>query len=165
MQNKDSEMEAKYYHYEGIDFRIETPRPLAELLTRLYSSSRRKSRRIRVWFGYAGHVWQSEYGTSGYLGRTGVTLKVMLLLNNARSLGAPELDTDRIMRIDDTRTGATLYTAPGFVLPDYTVKTPSTMTPEYKADVFSEGELIGRFFTPEQARRFADYMSGKRYNP
>jgi len=117
-----------------------------------------RNTRVRVWYGdpVTGKSYDEIFDTTGYIGRSTGPVKIPLLINNKRSTGGPALSCDIIVKIVDTRTKRVIYQHPTF--------SQSTFT---TVDRFVRVDGINTFAelkTPEQAKRFADFMNGKRMN-
>ena len=61
--------------------------------------SRRLKNRLRIWYGitkgkHAGLAYDDEFETTGYVGRSTGSVKIPLIIHNARSLGGGSLRTN-----------------------------------------------------------------------
>ena len=151
--------------YLGLWFTEDTPEAVMQWTARLYQNKAPRESRYRFFYGdiKTGRIWHESYDVIGYLGKSTGTRPILLLVNNARSLGGGALSTHSILRIDDIRTGRTLYRAANLVMPDYHVEAnPEPGRPAY--GVYSDSEEISGHDTWNQANRFAEFMKGNRYN-
>jgi hypothetical protein len=88
----------------------ETPVEVANILEacRLYN------RRIKFRYGHttgpdAGIDWGDSMDQCGYVGRSGGTMKVPLVIYNKRALGGPHILDHKIIKIQESRGGKVLY--------------------------------------------------------
>jgi hypothetical protein len=88
----------------------ETPVEVANVLEacRLYN------KRIKFRYGCttgpdAGKDWGDSTDMCGYVGRSGGTMKVPLVIYNKRSLGGPHILDHKIVKIQESRGGKVLY--------------------------------------------------------
>ena len=144
----------KYKELNGYHFNVATPDAVCEALSGIDRDTR-----IRVWYGdpVTGKSYDDIYDTTGYVGRSCGPVKVPLLINNKRSIGGPALSCDIIVKIVDTRTKRVIYQHPTFSQSVFTTR-----------DRFVHKDGLNTFAelrTPEQAKRFADFMNAKRMNP
>lgn len=143
----------EYKELNGYHFDVATPDAVCEALSLIDRNTR-----IRVWYGdpVTGKSYDEIYDTTGYVGSSCGTIKVPLLINNARSTGGPELTCGCIVKIVDTRTKRVIYQHPTFSQSTFTVRDRFV----HKDGLTTFAELD----TPSQAKRFADFMNGKRMN-
>lgn len=122
-------------------------------------------RRVRVWIGdgQTGRAWMEEYDVTGVMGRSSGRYKIPILLNNRRSSCGGSLFVDCILRIDDIADKRTVYQADNFYIPEMSVKHEQDKY-GYNWRVYQEGANIASFKTEDKARRWIDFMTGKRYN-
>lgn len=139
-----------YKVVNGLSFAEGTNDQVCSLISNLSRSTR-----IRVWYGdtITGRSWNEENDITGYVGRSTGTVKVPLLINNTRSYGGPEMFSDSIIKMVDTRTKRVMYQHPTFNQPVFT---------NNGAEILENGEHFGRNSTPASAARFCDFMNGKR---
>lgn len=125
--------------------------------------------RIRLWYGNVdtGRSWDDEYNVTGYIARSFGKYPIPILANNARSLGGGAILTDRIIRLDSTKTGKTLYKHPKFYVGSMEI------VDEQDPELRNEGRLISvrteslgciaRFETRKKADNWIKFMNGERY--
>ena len=72
-----------------------------------------------MWYGdtKTGTSWNEEYGIIGRIGRSAGSVKIPLLIANARSIGGGALLDDRIIHMVDVKTKKVLYTHELFKMP------------------------------------------------
>ncbi len=87
----------RYKVVNGTSYYIETPDFMVELLERL----RHNNTRVRFYFGdmKTGEDWGEINDIFGTIGRSGGSIKIPLLIHNARSSGGGGLLTDSIVMI------------------------------------------------------------------
>lgn len=145
----------------------------------------RSKRRIRIWYGFTeshlatgvepdrvGRSWGDEYDVTGTVGRSGGTVKVPLLINNARSLGGGAILLRAIVRIDDIKSGSRMFEHPRFVSGFEGAKPQpiAESDPTYgdsalRFEVSNDlGRVTARFETDSQAQRYIDFQNGHRWN-
>lgn len=94
-------IEAKYKVVNGTAYRVGTPDEVVQVLEKARES------RVRLAIAY-----QAESTPQfGRIGRSTGSLKVALLVHNARSLGGEPLWTDGIVEIRESNGGRVLYKA------------------------------------------------------
>lgn len=117
----------------GTAYHLETPGHLVELLERL----RQNGTRITIDFGdvNTGKSWEEEYDITGRIGRSTGSIKIPLLVHNARSYGGGALLDHCILSIkhSNKKDGGILYEAPVLRL-EY-------LRQELRAERISYGEL------------------------
>jgi hypothetical protein len=120
--------------------------------------------RARFFFGdrKTGRDWMEEWMVMGTIGRSTGPCHIPLLIHNQRSMGGPALSTSSIVRIIDMQTGRELYKHPAYNPPFLLVGTSDL--PEYEAVVLRDGEIQARFHSTEAAKRYIDFMMGRRFN-
>ena len=134
-------------------------------------SCRVKRNRVRVWLGdiKTGRSWNEEYDVTGYIGRSGGNYQITLLVNNKRSYGGGALLVDAIIRIDDIKTKRTLWKVDNFHVESMTIKTEEQNELPYRVMQKKDGRSdydynIAYFKNLDSAKRWIDFMEGKRYN-
>ena len=161
------EYEGTYYEV-GIklkDGTIEEYTQVNEALMNVLNNSRKYGFRIRIWYGdrKTGRSWNEEYDVTGRVGRSCGNIKIPLLIYNKRSYGGGALLTGSILRVDDIEDKRTLWQAEGFNIPEMTVSYKDIGSP-YVWHVYQEGKEIAGFRTEEKARKWIDFMNGRRYS-
>lgn len=135
-----------------------TPAAVVEILER----ARASRARLRLFYGDAatGKAWPEEYDTLGTIGRSSGSIKVPLLIRNARSTGGGMISTESIVAIA-TAPGKFAYRHQAFGVGTFTIE-PADL-PDYVETVRHNGEIHARFKRPGQAARFVAYMRGERF--
>jgi len=138
--------------FNGLTFSENTSIEVMNIL-----SATGRGQRIRFWYGdwRTGKCWNDENDICGYIGRSCGTEKIPILLNKRNSTGGGGILTDCILKIVDTKTKAVLYEHPLFVQPLFS---------NVGVNVFCNGERFGSNKTEQLAKRFCDFMNGKRMN-
>jgi hypothetical protein len=144
--------------FNGMFFGEGTPDEVCEVLSNLV----RPRKRIRLWYGEDGRSWNEQYDITGYVGKTGGNIPITILVNKNCSYGGPAILTNCIVKIVEIKTKKVLYQHPNFYQPIFTVVTHDA--DEYQSVVLADGILFSRHRTEKQAKRFADFMNGKRHN-
>lgn len=132
--------------------------------------ARLNSSRVRVWYGdtATGTSWNEEYDTTGKIGRSTGGIKIPLLIANARSIGGGCLLDDCIVHMIDTKTKQVLYSHKLFKMPVaivqdiYQTDFARTIPKDYTHCVKIDGKQHAFFKSESKAKRYADFMTGKR---
>lgn len=132
--------------------------------------ARLNSKRIRVWYGdnVTGVSWHEEYDIVGTIGRSTGLHKIPLLINNSRSIGGGALLDSCIVCMIDTKTKKVLYSHKLFKMPmaivqdRYQTDFSRTISKDYTHCVKINGQQHAFFKSESKAKRYADFMSGKR---
>jgi len=132
-----------------------------EKVMRILESAYRWKKRIRIFYGENGKLWNDEFDIIGRVGRSTGENKIALLIHNSRSTGGVSILTDCIAGIYDVETKRALYWADGFKMPVASVGPSDIDT--YHSALFLDGELYARG-DYEKMRRLGDFMTGKRMN-
>lgn len=162
----------------GTTYNDNTPREAIAILERY----RGTARRVRVFYGDTdrpdfrevhgrepepGKDWGEEYDVVGRIGRSGGPVAIPLIIANRRSLGGPGLLDDCIVRI--MVDGRELYRHPQYHQPQYTIGQPpeaiggeNMRAAGYVAGVYADGQNVANFKSERSARRWVDFMTGKR---
>ena len=143
-----------YKELNGYHFNVAAPDAVCEALSGIDRDTR-----IRVWYGdpVTGKSFDEIYDITGYVSRSGGMIKVPLLINNTRSMGGGAILCSCVVKVVETRSKKVLYQHPTFSQSVFTTR-----------DRFVHKDGLNTFAelrTPEQAKRFADFMNGKRMNP
>jgi hypothetical protein len=94
-----------------------------QVLERFYSARRSGGNpsRIRVHYGdtETGRDWGDVFNVSGYVGKSTGREPILLMVDNARSMGGPAILTDCIVRIRyaNRREGGDIYRHPNYSPP------------------------------------------------
>ena len=126
--------------------------------------------RIRVFYGdiHTGRSWNEEYDVMGKIGRTCGAIKIPILLRRKDSYGGGALLLSSVIRIDDIEDKKTLWKLPNFHVEKMTIE-KSSVNKDYPFSVMQaqdNGAIsnIANFKTEIQAKKWIDFMEGKRYN-
>lgn len=143
-----------YTIVEGTAFYKGTPDEVIRILLRYMHTNQR----IRIFLGdkKTGRDWTEEYDTMGYVGRSGGTVKIPILLNNSKSMYGPGISTDAIVRI--TVNKMDVYRHPKYHIGKIELK-PSPY-PQVPYGVWIDGKNHANFKTAEQARKWAQFIQG-----
>lgn len=139
-------------------------------LMQLLEQLRIAGTKVRVWYGdtATGASWNEEYDTIGRIGRSTGSAKIPLLIANARSIGGGALLDDCIVHVIDTKTKQVLYSHKLFKMPVTIVQDRSqtdfdrTISKDYTHCVKIDGKQHAFFKSECKAKRYADFMTGKR---
>lgn len=132
--------------------------------------ARLNSSRVRVWYGdtATGTSWNEEHEVAGRIGRSTGSAKIPLLIANARSIGGGGLLDDCIVHMIDIQSKQVLYSHKLFKMPVTIVQDRSqtdftnTIPTEYTHCVKIDGKQHAFFKSECKAKRYADFMTGKR---
>ena len=88
----------------------------SEKMVHLLETLRKDQTRVRFHWGNTGtgEDWGDEFDVKGTIGRSSGQMKVPLLIHNARSMGGGAILTDCIVKITNTKGGATIYQHPKY---------------------------------------------------
>lgn len=132
--------------------------------------------RIRIHYGFTklepdskptakiGEVWLEEYDVMGTVGRSTGTDKVPLLIANVNSTGGGPIMTHRILRIQETKTGRDLYKHPEYQEPQFHLRDSKIKPYQIEAIHEQRDEVSARFKTPKAAKKWVEFMQGKRFS-
>jgi hypothetical protein len=134
----------------GTTYRAETPEQVVNAIERAWY----REDRVRVWYGKDGVSWNEENDVTGYIGRT-TGNHTPILIHNKKSIGGGAILTDCIIKMVNTRTGELLYKHPNFTQPVFIA---------VGLEVLANNETYARFRNESSAKRYADFMNGKRNN-
>ena len=134
------------------------------------------NRRIRLFYGDtdrpdfervhgrlpdAGKDWNEENDVTGYVGVSGGTNPIPLLLHNSKSTGGVGILIDCIVRMFVD--GYEVYTHPEYHNKmDNAELKPSDMQPEYSTNIEVDGQIYARFRSLTSAKRYLAFMRGER---
>jgi hypothetical protein len=140
---------------DGFILDANTPRAVGDVLSRFWRAGRYV--RLRLWYGdtTTGEAWEDEYHTMGYIGRSTGVQPIPLLIENKRSLGGQAILDSSIVAITLAKGGAFLYKHPTF--------TPGIWE-SHGCTVTHNGTVYANCKSDAQAKRLADFMSGRRNN-
>jgi hypothetical protein len=114
--------------------------------------------RIRIFYGEDGKDWHEDFDIMGYVSRSTGNIKIPLLIHNSRSIGGGAILDHRIVKIMEGY--RILYQHPKYNAGEFS-ELPSDLG-DYHTNVYIDGKLHARFKKPGQARRWIDFMTGKR---
>lgn len=130
---------------------------------RVLEAARTTGAWIRVWYGdtETGRSWMDSHDVSGRVERSMGPIRVPLLVRPGATDGPQMLD-HCILKIRSAR--GVLYEHPRFHQPVLRLVTPGDQ-PGFAATVHADGEVWARFRSADSARRYIDYMEGRRLRP
>lgn len=126
--------------------------------------------RIRVFYGdiHTGRSWNEEYDVTGTIGRTCGDIGIPILVHNKRSWGGGALLLSSVIRIDDIEDKRTLWKLPNFHVEKMTIekRSESTDYPFAVMQTQDNGAIsnVANFKTEEKAKKWIEFMEGKRYS-
>lgn len=140
----------------GTCYHAKTPAKVAYILER----ARDEGHRLRLFYGDAetGRDWLEECDTMGTIGRSTGTIKVPLLIRNARSSGGPAILDHCIVKI--TRNHEVLYEHPKYHTGELQVI--YFAADAYPWKVARLGNIVAGFTDEGKARRFKSFLQGNR---
>jgi hypothetical protein len=117
--------------------------------------------KIRVHYGdtSTGKAWLEENDVLGFVGRSAGTLKTPLLMSDRNTRFGDAMLTNRIVRIQDAKTGADLYRHPNYNTPKMVIV--SSDIEGYAATVQVDGKVQARFSSSAQAKGYVAFMKGE----
>lgn len=140
----------------GTCFHASTPAGVRLVL----ENARLRGERLRIFYGdqETGRDWLEELDTMGTVGRSTGTIKVPLLIRNARSSGGPAILDHCIVKI--TRNHKVLYQHPLYHTGDLQVI-------HFAADIYPWkvarlGTIVAGFEDEGKARRYKAFIAGNR---
>lgn len=138
----------KYKEINGISFKADANEQVCNIL----SSAIQSRKRLKLTFGdvKTGRSWNEEHDIIGRIGKSCGTVKVPLLIHNARSTGGGAILDNCIIKIVDIESGIILYKAANFQEQEFKI-VPSDM-PEYSYNVLINGQLYSRHRTERSAK-------------
>lgn len=147
-------------HTDSTWFRPRTLPAVRQVLSELIENRRT----VRVFLGDAatGRSWMEWHDVVGHIERSTGFMKVPLLVAMGED-GGGALLTDCIVKINDAKTGNTLYRHPKFSLPE--MKIAPSKDEDHLEGVTSDGTLHAQFKKPGQAARWIAFMKGEGLKP
>jgi hypothetical protein len=141
----------------GTHYHVKTPK---EVVTAL-EDARVKKTRIRLFYGdtISGKSWNEENDVMGTVGRSMGPIKIPILLYNRKSIGGCAILDHCIVKIISRY--RTLYQHAGFKTGEWAIE-PSDL-PDYAENVTCDDVITARFKKTGQAKRYIDFMTGKRF--
>ena len=147
----------QYKTINGTSYDNCTPDEVVAILEK----ARQTRTRLHVSLGdsESGRDWLEENDVYGVIGRSTGSVKIPLLIDNRRSLGAPGLLDHCIVRVRTSHGGRILWQHPGYHHGDLEIRQkaePVTLRDGrvLKVDVLRDGELHASFESIEKARRW-----------
>jgi hypothetical protein len=140
-----------YSEFNGMWFADGTPESIKIALVNGY----RSNYRFRLWYGNAesGKSWNEENDICGYIGKSGGSVKIPLLLPNNSSRGGGELMAGCIKKV--------VYVHPTFNQPKFEAVNGSDMD-TFAANVLQDGDVYARCESFQKAVNLARFMNGER---
>ena len=167
------EKEGLYFEvgiFIGRENKLETYNNVNEALMSLIVRAWKYKFRIRVFYGdiHTGRSWNEEYDVMGTIGRTTGSIKVPILLHNKRSRGGGALLLSSVIRVDDIEDKKTLWKLNNFHVEKMTIekRSKSTDYPFAVMQAQDNGAIsnVANFKTEGKAKKWIDFMEGKRYS-
>lgn len=130
---------------------------------RILEYARKAEIRIRIFYGdpESGRDWLEECDAMGYVSRSMGPLKIPILLKRCNSSGGGSILTDNILRIIETGTQCELYRHRNYVEPKFRIRRGDDE--QYPFEVHANSSLHARFKRRDEAKRYVDFMRGKRF--
>ena len=154
--------------YLGKEKKLEVYDRVDEKLMRVLCNAYSGNYRIRLWYGdrKTGRSWDEEYNVTGRVGRTMGVIKIPILVYNKRCYGGTAILTGSIIRIDDIEDKRTLWSIPDFHIEPMEIKEVDGAYPYAVMQTKDDGTIqnIANFKDESSAKRWVDFMTGKRYN-
>lgn len=143
-------MQEKYYTINETNYPATLPAHLIERLER----HRQSNTRLRIFYGNieTGEVWHEEFQIQGRIVRSTGTVKIPLLINNARSYGGGALSGSIVaVKISGTKTWIYKHDKLHF----------GTLIANDR-EVTHNGVAVARFANNASAKRYVDFLLGNR---
>jgi hypothetical protein len=133
-----------------------TPDKVARLLERY----RTNGKLLRLFLGnpQTGRDWGEESDVVGYIGRSGGTCEVPLLLPPS-DCGGPAISTASVIRLMDVETSTELYRAPTYETPELSLH-PCSDVKGYLWEARRDGKLAARFSDLHEAAEWCAFIRG-----
>lgn len=140
----------------GTWFDPETPTGVRDVL----EAAREKGTKVRLWYGdrETGKAWLEENDVVGKVGRSTGILKVPLIVAPGDD-GGSAISTASVLRVDNARTGKTLYQDPKFHVPELTVK--SGPIKDLPVEVHTSEGVEARFKDSQGAEKYIAFQQGR----
>jgi hypothetical protein len=160
-------------HYRRLESGTCFDRDTPEVVVDRLEDARLNHYRIRIFLGdpKTGRDWGEENDIIGYIGRSGGSIQVPLLLANRRSIGGGAILDECIVKIMVGRW--TVFQVPRYKCGEYEVKQTVTVPVSnddqeafeqgYLWKVLKNGETVARFKRNAAAERWAAFMKGERH--
>lgn len=154
-------------HPTGTYFHHDTPKAVVDAIV----SAHFTGQRIRLWLGdkVTGKSWMDDYDVTGRVGRSMGPIKIPLLITAPGDRGGGAIMDNNIVRL--MVNGKEVYRHPKFNQPALTIGpgwSDEAHAPKdrmYKAravGVYADGEPHAGFDSESKARRWIDFMEGRR---
>jgi hypothetical protein len=119
-------------------------------------------RRVRIWYGdqETGKSWNEEHHVTGTIGRSTGETKIPLMIPNRRSRGGMAILDHFIIRIDDINSRIVLWKHPNFHT-GLELENCKVYVYDPKLDIY---KTQAKFDHPFKARKYLEFMEGKRYH-
>ena len=146
--------------HNGTAYHEETP----DGVWRALEWARQRGYVVRLWLGdrKTGQDWGDENDVVGRISRSMGPVRIPLLIHNNRSTGGTGILDHCILKI--TKAGRTFYEADNYQEATWTV-VPCTTCPDHPDYTWSanrNGDTWANFRSERQARRYVDFMTGRR---
>lgn len=150
-------METKYKVINGTSYHDETSQSVINVL----EDARINRKRLRLYLGDAvtGLDWMEECDTTGYIGRSGGTIKVPLLIYNERSYGGGAILDHCIVKIKEAKGNRVLYMAANYHQPKLTIVDTDMSDKGYTHNLLKDGEIYARLTSLDKAQRLLKKLS------
>ena len=141
-----------------------------ERLMDVLSNARKYGYRVRIWYGdrQTGRSWNEEYDVTGRVGRTSGEIGIPILVHNKRSWGGGAILVGSIIRIDDIEDHKTIWKVDNFHVEEMNVCPNDSLELPWKVEKLNEEtkqwQTEACFKTEIQARKWVEFMEGKRYS-
>lgn len=166
------EKEGMYFEvgiYLGDKNKLEVFDNVSEELMNIILRAYKYKLRIRVFYGdiHTGRSWNEEYDVMGNIGRTRGAIKIPILLKRKDSYSGGALPLSSVIRIDDIEDKRILWRLPNFHVEKMTIERRALECYSFAVmQAQDNGAIsnIANFKTEEKAKKWIDFMEGKRYS-
>lgn len=151
---------ATYQIIGGTAYHLQTPAAVIRVL----ENTRHNGKRIRIFYGdmETGRDWCEEYDTIGTIGRSMGKIKIPLLIKNSRSMGGGAILDHCIIKITEAAGGRVLYQASNYTPPAVGITDQGEKAVIRFACVGRDNITRACFETREKAKKYCDFINGKR---
>ncbi len=150
-------METKYKVINGTSYHVGTSLNVINVL----EDAMINRNRLRIYLGdvTTGLDWMEEYDIVGYIGRSGGSVKIPLLVYNARSYGGGALLDHCIVKIKEAKGTRILYQSPNYHQPELTIVDTDMSDNGYTHNVLKDGEIYARCTSFKKAQQLVNKLS------
>ena len=154
-RNNNGTIEYKIVNFTS--YHAQTPQGVIEVL----DDARINRKRLRLYLGdvTTGLDWMEECDTTGYIGRSGGTIKVPLLVYNERSYGGGAILDHCIVKIKEAKGNRVLYQAPNYHQPKLTIVDTDMADKGYTHNLLKDGKIYARLTSLDKAQRLLKKLS------